>query len=63
MLAIGRYADDEKVIGIFNFSEFDKTITLPYDKGEFTDLLTGTKHSLTQFTIPAYGSFYMQQRF
>ena len=63
VLAIGRYADDEKVIGIFNFSEFDKTITLPYDKGEFTDLLTGTKHSLTQFTIPAYGSFYMQQRF
>lgn len=63
VLAIGRYVDDEKVIGIFNFSEFDKTITLPYDKGEFTDLLTGTKHSLTQFTIPAYGSFYMQQRF
>lgn len=63
VLAIGRYADDEKVIGIFNFSEFDKTITLPYDKGEFTDLLTGTKHSLTQLTIPAYGSFYMQQRF
>ncbi len=63
VLAIGRYANDEKVIGIFNFSEVDKTITLPYDKGDFTDLLTGSRHTLTQLTVPAYGSFYMQQRF
>ena len=63
VLAIGRYSDDEKVIGLFNFSEFDKTITLPYDKGEFTDLLTGAHYTLNELHVPAYGSFYMQQRF
>ncbi len=63
VLAIGRYAENEKVIGIFNFSESDKTVTLPYDKGDFTDLLTDRRHALTRLTIPAYGAFYMQQQF
>ena len=66
VLAIGRYADAEKIIGVFNFSEFDKPLSLLYDKGDFTDLLTGAHYTLNEQTalrVPAYGSFYLQQRF
>ena len=66
VLAIGRYADAEKIIGVFNFSEFDKPLSLLYDKGDFTDLLTGAHYTLNEQTalrVPAYGSFYLQQQF
>ena len=66
VLAIGRYADAEKIIGVFNFSEFDKPLSLLYDKGDFTDLLTGAHYTLNEQTalrVPAYGSLYLHQQF
>lgn len=61
VLAIGRYWDGQKLIGVFNFTPEDKTVTLPYDPGEFTDLLSGEKHILQNLQLPAYGFRYLGQ--
>ena len=61
ILAMGRYADGQKIIGIFNFTGSEKTITLPHDCGEFSDMLTGEKYSLQNLAVPAYGFYYMEQ--
>ena len=62
LLAIGRYAEGQKVIGVFNFTEWEKTVTFVYDPGEFTDMLTGETHLLRELPIPAYGFYYLEQR-
>ncbi len=61
VLSIGRYAGGHKVIGVFNFTEWEKRITLPYDQGEFTDMVTGEAHTLRGLTLPAYGFYYLEQ--
>ena len=62
VLAIGRYFDGQKIIGAFNFTGEEKSVTFPYDKGEFTDLLTGEKYVLEGLRIPAYRCYYMEQK-
>lgn len=61
LLAIGRYAQGQKIIGVFNFTPWDKTVTFPYDPGEFTDMLTDEPHLLRDLTVPAYGFYYLEQ--
>ncbi len=61
VLAIGRYWDGQKLIGVFNFTGEDKTASFPWDPGEFTDLLSGEKYILEGLHIPAYGCYYMEQ--
>ena len=61
LLAIGRYAEGQKVIGVFNFNGEEKAVTFPHDGGVFHDLLTDEPHTLEGLTIPAYGFYYMEQ--
>ncbi|MCI8303764.1 MAG: amylosucrase [Lawsonibacter sp.] len=61
LLAIGRYFEGQKIIGIFNFTEEDKSVTLPYDQGTFTDMMTGEAYTLEGLTVPACGFYYMEQ--
>lgn len=61
VLAIGRYFDGQKIIGIFNFTEWEKRITLPYDQGEFMDMLAETPHTLQDLAIPPYGFYCLEQ--
>ena len=61
VLAIGRYYEGQKIVGVFNFTPEDRTVTFPWDPGEFTDLLTGGKYVLEGLRIPAYGCYYMEQ--
>ena len=53
--AIERYFERQKIIGVFIFTEWDKTVTFPHDLGEFIDMLTGEVHILQDLHIPAYG--------
>ncbi|GFI69698.1 amylosucrase [Lachnospiraceae bacterium] len=62
LLAVGRYAKGQKIIGVFNFTGWEKTVTFPYDPGRFTDMLTGESCFLQDLSIPAYGFFYLEQR-
>ncbi|MCI8698514.1 MAG: amylosucrase [Oscillospiraceae bacterium] len=61
VLAIGRYLDGQKIVGVFNFTPEDRTVTFPWDPGEFTDLFTGGKYVLEGLRIPPYGCYYMEQ--
>ena len=61
VLSIGRYKDGQKVIGIFNFTGEEKTVSLPYDTGEFSDMMTDEPHTLQGLQLPAYGFYYMEQ--
>ena len=59
VLGIGRYLEGEKIIGLFNFSENDKTVELR-ETEEYVDLLSGETMSLRRARIPAYGFFYLK---
>lgn len=61
LLAVGRYFKGQKIIGVFNFTPWDKRVTFPHDPGEFTDMLTGEKHTLQALALPPYGFLYMEQ--
>lgn len=61
LLAIGRYFKGQKIIGVFNFTEWEKTVTFVYDPGEFVDMLTGDTHVLQDLVIPAYSFYYLEQ--
>ena len=61
LLAVGRYLAGQKIIGVFNFTEWEKTVTFPHDPGEFTDMMTGETHVLQELTVPAYGFYYLEQ--
>lgn len=61
VLCIGRYFDGEKLIGLFNFSEYDKTVQIPVNDGEYTELISGGKAKLDEIKIPAYGFYYYKK--
>ncbi|NBH84575.1 amylosucrase [bacterium C-53] len=62
LLCIGRYYDGEKIIGVFNFSEFDKTAWIHEDDGDYTDLITGKEINPVDVSVPAYGFYYLKKK-
>ena len=63
ILCIGRYFEGEKIIGLFNFSEFDKTAWINETDGDYTDLISGKVRPGQEripvgdiLTLPAAGS-------
>ncbi|MCI8686962.1 MAG: amylosucrase [Lawsonibacter sp.] len=61
LLAIGRYFEGQKIIGVFNFTGQEKAVTFPHDPGEFTDMLTGETHTLRDLKVPPCGFYYLEQ--
>lgn len=61
VLGIGRYYNGEKIIGLFNFSEYDKTAWINETDGEYLDLVSGDRRKAAGVDIPAYGFFYMKR--
>lgn len=62
VLCICRCYGDEKLIGLFNFSEYDKTAWINETDGEYVDLLTGAAVKASAVDIPAYGFYYIKRR-
>lgn len=60
ILCITREFQDEKLMGLFNFSEFNKTVRL-HERAEYVDLISGEKMRLAEIKIPAYGSYYLKR--
>lgn len=63
ILGIGRYFNGEKIIGLFNFSEFEKTVWVNETDGTYVDLISGETKTLIQIQIPAYGFYYLKKEF
>lgn len=65
LLAVGRWYDGEGVLGVFNFSEWDKTVSLASlgadEADRFTDLLTEKPVEGKTLDLPAYGFYYLKQ--
>lgn len=61
VLCIGRYFEGEKMIGLFNFSEYDKTAWINETDGEYVDLISGRKMQASGVDIPAYGFYYLKK--
>lgn len=61
VLCIGRYYEGEKMLGIFNFSEHDKTALINEKDGIYTDMISGKKMAASGVNIPAYGFLYLKR--
>ncbi|MCM1125315.1 MAG: alpha-amylase family glycosyl hydrolase [Lachnospiraceae bacterium] len=62
VLCIGRYYEGEKLIGLFNFSEYDKTAWINEADGEYVELLTGREIKPEGVKLPAYGFYYLKKK-
>ncbi len=61
VLCIGLYLDGEKIICLFNFSEFDKTAWINETDGDYVDLVSGEKRKAAGVDIPGYGFYYLKK--
>ncbi len=61
VLSIGRYYQGEKLVGIFNFCEHDRTAWINEEDGEYEDLITGKKMEARGVDVPAYGFYYLKR--
>ena len=61
VLCIGRYYDGEKIYGLFNFSEYDKTAWINERDGWYKDLITGQEMEAAGVNIPAYGFYWLKK--
>lgn len=62
VLCIGRYYDGEKMIGLFNFSEYDKTAWINETDGDYVELISGNQMKPIGVNIPAYGFYYLKKQ-
>ncbi len=61
ILCIGRDYEGEKLIGLFNFSEHEKTAWIHEADGRYADLLSGEDVRPEEVRMPAYGFCYMKK--
>ena len=59
VLGIGRVYKEEEILGIFNFSEYNKEVSVDGVKGTYTDMITGEQVSPENIPLPAYGFCYL----
>ena len=59
VLCISRSCEGEEILGVFNFSEYNKEVSLCSVTGEYMDMLTGDDVSPAKIPLPAYGFCYM----
>ncbi len=62
ILCIGRYFEGEKIIGLFNFSEYVRIAWINETDGDYVDLLSGEIIKPIGLTIPANGFYYLKKR-
>ena len=62
VLAFVRENEDEKFIGIYNFSENDKVAWIDEEDGMYTDLISGHEMEAKGVQIPAFGCYWLCRR-
>ena len=60
VLCIGRCCGEEKIIGIFNFSEQAKTAWINETDGAYMDLIGGNEMEAKDVNIPGYGFYWLR---
>lgn len=59
ILAVVRENEEEKFIGIYNFSEFDKVAWINEEDGMYLDLISGREMEARGVQIPAFGCYWL----
>ena len=62
ILALVRENEEEKFIGIYNFSEYDKVAWINEEDGMYTDLLSGRDMEARGVQIPAFGCYWLLRK-
>ena len=62
ILCIGRYYDGDKIYGLFNFSEYDKTAWINERDGMYKDLISGKVMEAAGVNVPAYGFYWLKKQ-
>ena len=62
VLCMGRYFEGEKIIGLFNFSEHDKTAWINETDGDYVELISGKEMKPIGVNVPAYGFYYLKKK-
>lgn len=60
VLAISRETENDRMIGVFNFSEQAQVAELEWEMGTWRDLLTGTEVEAGGFLIPGHGFYWLK---
>ena len=61
VLCIGRYYEGEKMFGLFNFSEYDKTAWINETDGMYKNMLTGEVRKAAGVDISGYGFCWLKK--
>lgn len=61
VLGLVREYEGEKVVCLYNFSEFDKTAWINEDDGMYRDLISGGEMEAKGVNIPAYGVYWLMR--
>ena len=61
MICIVREYGDERLIGLFNFSENDKMAWIDQQDGMYRDLVTGAEMRASGVWVPANGFFWLKR--
>ena len=62
VLCIGRSYEEDKIVGIFNFTEQERVAWINEEDGLYTDLLSGEEAEARGVNVPAYGFFYLKRK-
>lgn len=62
VLGIVRANKNEKLIALFNFSEYDKTVCIDEDDVEYIELISKIKVQTNKINIPAYGVYWLLKK-
>lgn len=61
ILGLVRENENQKLIALYNFSEFDKAAWINEEDGMYTDLISGRKMEAKGVQIPAYGVYWLMR--
>ncbi len=62
ILGIIRVNGDEKLVALFNFSEYDKVAWINEEDGMYQDLISGREMEARGVQIPAYGYYWLMRK-
>lgn len=62
VLCLVRAKGDEKLVALFNFSEWDKTAWIHEEDGEYVDLISGRAMEAKDVEIPGYGAYWLLRK-
>lgn len=62
ILGLIKSKGDEKLVALFNFSEYDKVAWINEDDGMYQDLLSGREMEARGVQIPAFGCYWLMKK-